>query len=95
MQKVVMPRAMARWTTSSSVLAAWPQNWPEWEWCEKGMFAGGMDGIYKQGSCLDWIVICCDEKSFRLLISREFTSEFLDVTVTVDGIMVLPIIIIG
>lgn len=54
-----------------------------------------VNGIYNQGFCPDWIVICCDEKSFRLLISRQFTSEFLDVTVTVavDGIMVFPIII--
>jgi len=43
MQKVVIPRVMARWTTSSNVLAAWPQNWPEWEWWEKGIF--GLVGV--------------------------------------------------
>ena len=49
--------------------------------------------IFTDNGIADYIVICCDEKSFRLLISRESISEFLDVTVAVDGIVVFPITI--
>lgn len=51
-QKVVMPLDMACWTTSSSVLAAWPQNWPECEWWENGIVCWDVsDGRVFQVNC--------------------------------------------